>query len=61
MQKVKYSKYNNKSSEKQQKKAIPNMPNVDKSEHLNKPLTSKLIHIVASTLQIFKRIYTVSK
>ena len=37
------------------------MPNVDKSEDLNKLLTSKLKHIVASTLQIFKRIYTVSK
>ena len=43
------------------KKVFPNMPNVDKSEHLNKSLTSKLKHIVTSTLQTFKRIYTVPK
>ena len=43
------------------KQVFPNMPNVEKSEHLNKLLTSELRHIVALTLPIFKRIYTVSK
>ena len=44
--KSKILKCNWKSPEKQAKQSCPNMPNVDKSQHLNKLQNSKLKHIV---------------
>ena len=46
MQKVKYSNVLESLQRNRQNKVIPYMPNVDKSQHLNKLLTSKLNHIV---------------
>ena len=46
MQKVKYSNVTGSPQRSRRNKVAPNMPNVDKSQHLNKLLTSKLSHIV---------------
>lgn len=46
IQKAKYSNVLGSLQRNRRNKVIPNMPNVDKSQHLNKLLTSKLKHIV---------------
>ena len=46
MQKVKYSNVTGSLQRNRRNKGIPNMLNVDKSQYLNKLLTSKLKHIV---------------
>ena len=57
MLKVKYSNVTGSLQRNRRNKVIPNIPNVDKSEHLNKLLTSTLKHIVVSTLHYQNEFY----